>query len=94
MSDFSENSSHNLTLIKRNKLNVTGIQSVDSYDDYSISATTIEGEQLYIDGDGISLMDVNLENKCFEASGNFISIQYSSERSKVRSGLFSRLFER
>ena len=93
MSDNVETSGHNLNLYNRNKLNVTGISSVDSFDDTIISATTSDGVTLYIEGSDIALTDVNLEKKCFEATGNFYSFAYSSNSVKEYNGLFSRLFK-
>lgn len=91
MSDFNDKTEQNVYLYDRKKLSVTGIVSVDSFDESSISATTVNGEVIVVEGSGISVTDVNIEKGCFEAQGNFSGFFYTAGQT-MNPGVLSRLF--
>lgn len=93
MSDYSEIKGQNVFIYDRNKLNVTGVSSVDSFDESGISATTLAGERIFIEGSGITVTDVNLDNNCFEATGIINGVYYSNQQEK-QVGIFERLFKK
>ena len=93
MSDIVEKTNQSIFLYDRNKLSVTGIASVDSFDENGISATTIGGENLSVEGTGISVTDVNLEKQQFDAVGNFTGVFYSDIQ-KTKQGFLSSVFSR
>lgn len=82
----------NIFLYGKNKLLVTGVASVDSFDENGISATTVEGDSVIAEGSGISITDVNLEKGQFEASGSFSGIFYAEHKAGTVS-LFGRIFK-
>ena len=88
--DVSVNVVQSISLINRNKLVVSGIVSVDSFDETRICATTVDGENLVVEGEDLSVTDVNLENFKFEALGKVFGIFYYEPHKKV--GLFKGMF--
>lgn len=92
MSDIADKITQNVFLYDRKRLSVSGIASVDSFDESCVCATTVEGLRFVAEGSGISLTDVNLDNKCFEAVGEFNSYYYCEQQRKSI-GVFNRLFK-
>lgn len=83
----------NVLLENRNKITVTGIVSVDSFDETSVVATTKSGSRFVVEGNEISVSDVNLENGRLIATGAIIGFFYEDD-SKAKKSLISRFFSR
>lgn len=82
----------NIALKCRKSLVVTGIKSVDSFDENNIQITTEDGFVLFIEGSEIVIKDVNLDKSCVEAVGNFTAFYYDAERVKRKKFSFSWIF--
>ncbi len=83
----------NVFLYGRKRINVSGIKSVDSFDENFISMTTDSGEHLCVEGNGLVVKDVDLESGSVEAEGNVSAIFYESERAE-KTGILSAIFKR
>lgn len=84
----------NVFLKNRNELKITGIVSVDSFDEFRISATTVNDALITVEGENLSINEVSLDNGVIEASGVVTGIYYD-ERNKISGGgLFKGLFGR
>ncbi len=92
MSEEKSLSHQNVFIYDRKKLSITGVSAVDSFDETNLCATMCDGEAIVVEGSGISVTDVNLENGSVEAEGNFTGVFYMTQQ-KSTSGLFSRLFK-
>ncbi len=88
---INQDSKHDVLLYSRRNLTLTGISSVDFYDENSICATTSEGEILVAQGTGITLSDVSLDSGTVTAQGEFNAVYYEEQQAK-KSGFFKRLF--
>lgn len=93
MSEEITTREQNVILKNRSNVVITGISSVESFDENSIRVAVKEGSVLTLEGNDISIKDVNLEKCSLEAQGEFTSFYYDDgERTKV--GFFSGLFGR
>lgn len=81
----------NIIIGDRKKITVTGIKSVDSFDDTMISATTVTDTVLNIEGSDLQIKDVNLDKLQFEASGNITGLYYIESASGSKKSIFSYL---
>lgn len=86
------NTNSNINLINRSKIVVSGVVSVDGFDANAISATTVDGDILVIEGEELSVTDVNLESNKLEAVGRISGMFYYEPRRKngILKGLFGR----
>lgn len=82
----------NIILKSRNSLVVTGIKSVDSFDETFIRITTVDDCFLNIEGNNIVIKDVNLEKSAVEAYGDFHSFYYDVASSKKQKKRFLSYF--
>jgi sporulation protein YabP len=87
--------SQNLMLENREKLTVTGVINVDSFNEEHVILETDLGV-LEIRGEELHITKLNLDNNSGEVSvdGNVYALEYFDEDNHQKSsGLFSRLFK-
>lgn len=80
----------NLILESRERLSVSGVTDVESFDENLVSMETSEG-MLTVRGSGLHVTRLNLENGELALAGEISALEYD-ERASARAGLFSRLF--
>lgn len=78
---------HQLILQDRNRLELSGITEVDSFDDTSVHCVTSLG-RLSIHGSGLHLHRLDLEGTALSVEGHIDSLNYTDLR---KGGLFGRL---
>lgn len=81
---------HNLTITNREKLNATGILSVDFFSDELITAQTDLG-QLNIKGAGLHIDSLNSETGDLFVTGRTVAVSYSEIQSPA--SMFRRIFK-
>lgn len=81
--------SHCLMLENREKLNLTGISDVDSFNEQEVIAVCSCGE-LSIKGEMLHIEELNLETGTVSLSGKISSLTYSEKFSSA--SLLKRLF--
>ena len=81
---------HNLILEDRNKLKMTGVTDVDSFDETSVTAYTSAGE-LTVGGTKLHINKLNMENGELTVEGNIVSLVYV-DREMKSTGFFGRMF--
>ena len=79
---------HNLNLYDRERFCVTGVSSVESFDESMVVMELDEGSTLT--GVNLSITDLDLEKGSVEASG-LVTGMFYSDSSPVKRGFFSRL---
>lgn len=86
------NTEQNISVINRNKIIITGIKSVDSFDENFISATTFDNTQINIEGTNLEIRDVNLDKGQFIADGTLLGLFYNETIAVKRTffGLFKK----
>lgn len=81
---------HNLILENREKLVVSGVEDVDSFDEQTVIAYTAAGE-LSIKGERLHINKLSIETGELTLDGKVDSMTYSENRSSSGS-IFSKLF--
>ena len=82
----------NLILENREKLSVTGVVDIHSFDDELVLAQTDLGI-ITIKGDDLKMNKLNLENNELIVEGQISAIAYSDVVSSKKSGFMNKLFK-
>lgn len=85
-----ETSGHKLTLVGREKLEITGVEEVESFDENTIIMSTSLGD-LIVRGEGLHIETLSLDGGALKVEGMVESLTYEEVR-EARGGLLSRLF--
>ena len=85
-----ETSGHKLTLVGREKLEITGVEEVESFDESTIIMSTSLGD-LIVRGEGLHIETLSLDGGALKVEGTVESLTYEEVR-EARGGLLSRLF--
>ncbi|MFW6270179.1 MAG: sporulation protein YabP [Bacillota bacterium] len=86
----SDQGKHNLTLKNRQRLKITGVKEVISYNEKNILLETIQGT-LDIKGKNLKLKQLNLGNNKIKIKGQIKSMSYTSQ--KPQKGFLEKLFK-
>jgi len=81
---------HSITLDSRNKLKVTGVTDVESFDEYEIILCTSLGK-LFIEGQELHMERLTLDSGDVAVTGTVNSVKYE-DAPKAKSGILSKLF--
>lgn len=83
----------NIILENRNRLNVTGVEDVLSFDEQTITALTTLG-LLIIKGNDLHLNQFSLDSTELSVEGDIISLQYNDKQtSRKGENLFTKIFK-
>lgn len=83
----------NLILENREKLNITGVIEVGSFNDELITMKTELGE-LAIYGSGLKINKLNVDSSEVSINGNIQCLEYSDKNNgKSKMSMFSKLFK-
>ena len=84
---------HEITLISRNRMSISGVRDVVSFDETQVELVTVCGE-LVVEGRELHVSKLELESGTVELDGNVDGMFYSVEKSKDEKsrGFFERLF--
>ena len=83
-------STHHLILEDREKLTVSGVSEVESFDENTIVMDTARGT-LIVRGEGLHIEKLSLDGGDLKVEGSVESLTYE-ESAREKGGLFSRLF--
>lgn len=86
------NSFQNIILENRQKLNITGIRDVLSFDDQIIIIETELG-LLTIKGDNLKINKLSIDTSDFIVEGEISSLNYSDNEQVGKKTLLSRIFK-
>ena len=84
------NTSHNIIIENRKRLNISGVKEVASFDDETILLDTVLGK-ITVKGEGLHIESFNMQTGDLCAIGKIFAVVYMSD-AKVSGGVFSRLF--
>ena len=82
---------HSLLLEERNRLTVSGVRDVDSFDEETLILLTDLGE-ITVKGEQIKVTRFSAETGDFAATGKFTGVAYADRLPKT-SGFFARVFK-
>lgn len=84
---------HQLIIVNRESLHVSGVRNVDSFDESNVVLETTHG-LLHVRGTGLHVNQLNLEQEKLEIEGAIDAVVYSENRSELRGkGLLARLLK-
>lgn len=89
MADITTEKSHDLSIVRRKKLTLTGVEDVRSYDDNRIALVTALGG-LVIAGSGLKLGRLDTASGVAEIEGLVKALEYTD--SGAEKGFFKKLF--
>ncbi len=81
---------HKVTLLERGRLEITGVEEVESFDESTIIMSTNQGD-LTVRGEGLHIETLSLEGGALKVEGKVESLSYE-DRGDSRESLWSRLF--
>ncbi len=81
---------HRVVLADRTRLEITGVEEVESFDEGEIIMSTNRG-QLVVRGEGLHIGTLSLEGGALKVDGTVESLSYE-DTPEERVGLLSRLF--
>ena len=87
----SRTRTHNVHIDNRNRTNITGVSDVESFNEQEIILET-EAGGLRIEGEGLHLSMLNLDDGQVVFEGEVLSLEYEPAAQERRPGLFSRMF--
>ncbi len=82
---------HNIIMEGREKLTVSGVEDVDSFDENEVITKTVRG-RLIIRGEGLHLEKLSLDTGEIIACGRVDSLDYETDGPQESGGFFARLF--
>lgn len=83
----------NIILENRNRLNITGVEDVLSFDEQTITALTMLG-LLVIKGNDLKLNSFSLDNTELSVEGEITSLQYNDKHTgKKGENLLTKIFK-
>ena len=82
----------NIILEGRNKISISGVNDVESFDDGSIQLITQLGT-LLIRGYELKIEKLNLDTGEVPANGDIYLMEYINDEKEKGGGLFSRIFK-
>lgn len=82
---------HCVSMEDRRKLNLTGVNDVDSFDEQCVSAITATGE-LTVRGEGLKIGSLSIETGEMCIEGRIDALIYSDDMPKQNGGFFSKVF--
>lgn len=82
--------SHKIALTDRGRLEITGVEEVESFDENTIIMSTSKGN-LIVRGEGLHIETLSLDGGALKVEGRVESLTYEEPR-ETGGGLLSRLF--
>lgn len=87
-----KNQNHNLNMINRQKLDITGVVNVINFNEEQINLSTIMG-QMIIKGKNMKINRLNVDNGDMCIEGEIIGINYLNKQSNNSESIFKKLFK-
>ncbi|HCO62339.1 MAG TPA: sporulation protein YabP [Clostridiales bacterium] len=82
---------HHVVLEERGSLSISGVNDVESFDDRSVTMTTVAGTMV-VSGEGLHIEKFSMDGGDLRVEGKINAITYEDDRPGESAGFFSRLF--
>ena len=89
MSATDAKKEHEIKLIKRKDLSVSGVLEVISFDEESARLMSVEGE-IFVEGEGIKIGVLDTDRGVVTLSGKIDGIYYAEDSKNEKKGFFAR----
>jgi len=83
---------HNVIIENRERVNITGVLDIHSFDDELILAETEEGI-LTLKGNDLKMNKLNLDNSELIVEGKIMALIYSETEQSKKGGMFGKIFK-
>ena len=83
---------HTLTMEDRQRVQITGVEDVDSFNEEMIVLLTSVGAMTLI-GEGLHIGQLNLEHGVLSIEGQIMALEYDEKSRAARSNVLGRLFK-
>ena len=90
---MSENE-QNVVLKNRNEIRISGIISVDRFDEFRICATTVSESFITVEGENLVINEVSLDDGIVVANGFVSGIYYDEKNLSSKGGFLKGIFTR
>lgn len=91
--NLKEYAAHNVIIEKREKISISGVENVESFDEDKIVAETSEGT-LTLEGENLHINSLSVEEGEMTVEGYIYSLVYSDGQTNFSGGsIFARLFK-
>lgn len=84
-------SENNIFIYSRETINITGVKSVESFDEQRITLV-IDEDVLCVDGNNLRITELDLEKGNVKASGYISALFFSDSNNTEKQGFFSKIF--
>ena len=81
---------HEIKLIKRKEMSISGVCEVISFDEETVRLMSVEGE-IYVEGEEIKIGVLDIDRGVVTLTGKVSGFYYVSEEKREKKGFFSRL---
>ena len=88
---FKDSSAQNVIIESRERVSISGVENVESFDEEKIIMETTEG-MLTIEGENLHINSLSLEEGEMMVEGYVFSVVYSDGATSASGGIFSKLF--
>ena len=92
MEDKKSFAPHNLIMENREKLTITGVIDIHSFDDELVLIETNQGI-LTVKGNDLKMNKLNLENNELIVEGKISALVYSQAEMAKKGGMFGKIFK-
>ena len=92
VSGFSNNLNHNIIMENRSKINISGVEDVDSFDEQTVVLFTNAG-LLTLKGRDFHINKLNVDSGEVVVEGDVESLTYSDNVGRETGGFFSKMFK-
>ena len=82
---------HHIILEERERLTVSGVEEVESFDENTIVMSTVKGT-LVVRGEDLHIEKLSLDGGDMKVEGSVDSLTYEDDRGRQSGGFFARLF--
>ncbi|NMB28024.1 MAG: sporulation protein YabP [Tissierellia bacterium] len=82
----------NVFIEDRNRVTITGVEQVDSFNDNTIVLRTVKGG-MTIKGEGLNVGQLNLDNGNVKVNGIINGIIYNDKDSSQRGNIIGKIFK-
>lgn len=92
LNQLKQETIQNIVLENRNKLSITGVNDVLSFDDQIVIVDTELG-MLTVKGEDLRINKLSLDTTEVAIDGTINSLNYSEKQSKGSNGIFGKIFK-
>ena len=87
----NENKSHEIHIVQRKEMSVTGVREVVSFDESSVVLRSSCGE-MTVEGSSLKVGALDTDRGLVTLEGRIDSVYYSEDNTEEKHGFFSKIF--